>query len=222
MSPANKLWHDPTVPKPAFDRRRAATRLAGLGFKTKNADGLLVDGSGQPLRFTLLTQKGKTSLERGAASIRDDLRTMGIGVDVVPLDQGTVVDRLQKGDFEAVYFGFAATDLDPALNQEFWLSSGNFHVWNMSQPTPATDWERRIDELMARQAASMDERERKALFSEVQRIFADQLPLLCFAAPRVIVATSTRILNATPSPIRPMVLWSADTLAVQGGKKATN
>lgn len=222
VSPANKLWHDPGVAKPAFDRKRAAARLAGLGFTKKNGDGLVVDSGGQPLRFTLVTQKGNSSLERGAALIRDDLRTIGIGVDVVPLEQGALAERLEKGDFEAMYYRFLATDVDPALNLDLWLSSGSAHVWNMQGTSPPAEWERQIDSLMARQAASADERERKALFSQVQRIFAEQLPILYFAAPHVFVATSTRTVNLRPSLIRPMVLWSADTLAVQAARKGTN
>jgi ABC-type transport system substrate-binding protein len=68
---------------------------------------------------------------------------------------------------------------------------------------------------MARQVASVDDRERKRLFGEVQRVFADQVPLLYFAAPRVFVVTSSRVLNATPVLMRPVVLWSAETLGVE-------
>jgi peptide/nickel transport system substrate-binding protein len=214
VSPANKIWFDPQVPTPAFDRARAASRLAAIGLKNKDRDGMLLDATGQPAQFTLITQKGNTALERGAAVIRDELRTIGLAVDVVPLDVGAVVDRLEKGDFEALYFRFLTSDVDPALSMDFWRSSGNAHVWNRGQPQPATEWERRVDELMARQASTIDLAERKRLFGEVQRIFADQLPILYFAAPRVYVATSARVLNATPALLRPMVLWSADTLAV--------
>lgn len=215
VSPANKLWFDPQVPAVAFDRARAAGRLAAMGLKNRNRDGILEDRHGDQARWTLITQKGNTALERGAAVIRDELRQIGLAVDVVPLEVGALVERLERGDFEALYFRFLTTDLDPALNLDFWLSSGSAHVWNRLQATPATDWEKRVDELMARQAATLDEAERKRLFGEVQRIFADEMPVLYFAAPRVFVATSARVLHATPALLRPMVLWSADTLAVQ-------
>jgi peptide/nickel transport system substrate-binding protein len=215
VSPANKLWFDPQVPTPAFDRARAAGRLASIGLKNKGADGVLVDAGGQPARITLITQKGNTALERGASVIRDELKTIGLAVDIVPLEVGAIIDRWGKGDFELIYFRFLTTDLDPAGTLDFWLSSGSGHIWNPSQAEPATDWERRVDDLMARQMSSLDDRERKRLFGEVQRVFADQLPILYFAAPRVYVATSARVLNATPVLMRPVVLWSAETLGVQ-------
>ena len=77
------------------------------------------------------------------------------------------------GKFEAVYFSAIATDTDPALNPDFWFSCGSAHLWNMSEKTPATDWERRIDELMARQIATPDDAERKRLFDQVQQVFAE-------------------------------------------------
>ncbi len=47
---------------------------------------MLDDPRNQPARFVLLTQKGQTALERGAAVIRDELKKIGLLVDVVPLE----------------------------------------------------------------------------------------------------------------------------------------
>ena len=68
---------------------------------------------------------------------------------------------------------------------------------------------------MARQIASSDEGERKRLFDDVQRVFAEHAPVLYFAAPRVYVAVSSRITNLAPAVSRPQTLWSADTIAVR-------
>ena len=50
---------------------------------------------------------------------------------------------------------------------------------------------------------------------EVQRIFAENLPVLYFAAPRVYIATSARLINLHASSTRPQLMWSVDTLAVR-------
>jgi peptide/nickel transport system substrate-binding protein len=84
----------------------------------------------------------------------------------------------------------------------------------MSEKKPATEWERRIDELMAKQIASPDESERKKLFDEVQRLFIEHEPVVYFAAPRVYVAVSSRVRNLIPAISRPQTLWEPDTLAV--------
>jgi peptide/nickel transport system substrate-binding protein len=107
------------------------------------------------------------------------------------------------------------------MSKDFWLSSGGAHFWNANQKTPATAWEAQIDELMTKQTATTDEAERTRLFNEVQRVFAENLPVLYFAAPRVYVATSARLTNVQPALIRPQVTWSADTIAVKGAGTAS-
>ena len=63
--------------------------------------------------------------------------------------------------------------------------------------------------------ASIDEAERTRLFAEVQRIFAEELPVVHFAAPKIFVAASTRVVNLQPVLSRPQLLWSPDTIAVR-------
>jgi peptide/nickel transport system substrate-binding protein len=219
VSPGNSMWSAPAgsglVPRDPHDPARARTLLAGLGLRDVNGDGMLDDADGKPARFTLITQKGNTALERGASVIRDDMAKVGVGVDVVPLEVGALVDRMMKADYEALYFRFLATSTDPALNLDFWLSSGSAHVWNMSQAKPATDWERELDALMQQQVAELVLAKRQRLFWQAQAILAQHLPVLYFAVPRVYVATSTRVAGASPATTRPMILWSPDTLGVR-------
>ena len=68
---------------------------------------------------------------------------------------------------------------------------------------------------MTKQAAALDVAERRALFAEAQRIFAEHEPMLYFAAPRIYVATSARVMNVEPMLRRPQALWSPDTIAVR-------
>lgn len=212
---ANKRWFSPDVIEPPHDPARAKALLASIGLSDRDGDGMLEDAQHQPVRFTLLTQKGKTQLERGASVVRDDLKQIGIIVDVVALDFKSLVERFLSGaNYDAVYFSVGRTDTDPAINPDFWFSSGSAHFWNIGQKTPATAWEKEIDELMSKQITSTDEGRRKELFDQVQKIFAAHEPAVYFAAPRVFVATSSRVSNATPALLRPQLLWAPDTLAV--------
>jgi len=214
ITPGNRTWFLPDLPVYDYDLPRAQELLDGLGLVDRDGDGLREDRGGRPVRFTLMTQQGNTSRERAAQVLQADLRQVGIGVDVVPLDFGALIERVMSMDFDAVYFGFRASDTDPAANLDFWLSSAAFHLWNPSQAMPATDWERRIDELFALQLTLSDMDERRRLFNEAQTLFAENQPILYFAAPRLSVATSTRLANVEPSLLEPYVLWNADTLAV--------
>jgi peptide/nickel transport system substrate-binding protein len=215
VTPGNQRWFCPDLPRYEYNVGEAKRLLAGLGLADRDGDGVLEDRSGKTAGFTILTQKGNTALERGAAFIAEDLKKVGLAVEVAPLDVGAAIDRIERGDYDAVYFRFLTTDLDPALNIELWVSSGSAHVWNPGQVKPATDWERDIDQLMGRQVAALDQAQRKALFDQVQHIVAEQLPMIQFAAPRIYLATSARVVNATPALLRPAILWNPDTLGVR-------
>jgi peptide/nickel transport system substrate-binding protein len=214
ITPANKKWYSADIPRAPHDPDGARRLLASIGLTDRKGDGQLEDTSQSPARFTIVTQKGRPALERGVSVIRDELRKIGLGVDVVALEGGAVIERIMSGRYDAIYFRPILNDTDPAGSPDFWLSSGSLHFWNIGQKTPATEWERRIDELMTRQAQSLDEGERTRLFDEVQRIFAQHLPALYFVAPHVFAASSTRLINATPAVQRPQLLWSPDTVAV--------
>jgi len=215
ITPGNPRWYSPVLPRFEYDVAAARRLLSGLGLSDRDGDGMLEDRSGAAAGFTIITRAGNTALERGAAFVASELRKVGLAVDVAAIDGGAAVERIERGDYEAVYFRFLTTDVDPALNVDLWVSSGSAHVWNPGQAKPATDWEREIDGLMGRQVAALDQAERKALFDQVQKIVADQLPMIQFAAPRIYLATGARVVNATPALLRPSILWNPDTLDVR-------
>lgn len=218
VSPSNATWYPPAafagIDRQAYDMARARMLLAGLGLRDTNNDGMLEDAAGASARFSLVTQQGNTALEKGAAFIRDELKKVGLRVDVVPLEVGALVERMTRGEYEALYFRFLQQDTDPAMNLDFWLSSGGAHVWNMEQPQPATPWEKELDGVMLKMAAATDLAARQQLFYEAQKILAANLPVIYFAVPRVYVATSTRVTGAVAVPMRPSILWNADTVGV--------
>jgi peptide/nickel transport system substrate-binding protein len=213
-TPANEKWYWAGTPRTPYDPAGARQVLASIGLSDRNGDGRLEDARNQPARFALLTQRGRPNLERAAAVIRDELKKIGVTVDVVALEGAAVIDRFVNAKYDAVYFNADKTDLDPGTNPDFWFSSGSAHPWNLEQRAPATDWERRIDELMRRQIASLDEGDRKRLYDEVQTIFTEHLPIVYFVAPRIYAAHSARVINLMPTESRPQLLWRPDTIAV--------
>jgi peptide/nickel transport system substrate-binding protein len=217
VTPGNSRWFWPSIPRYEFSRDKAKALLQSIGLTNRDGDEWLEDSNGNEARFSVLVFRSNPVLERSAAVLRDDFRQVGVALDIVPLETNTVRARVVNGEFETAFVQFNTTDLDPAMSKDFWVSSGGAHFWNPNQPSPATEWERQIDELMMKQTATADEAERKRLFVEVQRVFAQNLPVLYFAAPRVYVATSARLINVQPALIRPQVTWSADSIAVTSG-----
>jgi peptide/nickel transport system substrate-binding protein len=209
-------WYVADLPRSDFDPARAKTLLEGIGLKDRNGDGTLDDTSGKPARFSVLTRKGSTVLERTLANVQEQLGKIGLGLDIVALERNPMLGQWDAGDYEAMYYGAPVSSIDPSNNSDLWLSSGGFHFWAPNQPKPATAWEGQIDQLMGALATTMDSAKRVAMFADVQRILAEHEPIIYFAAPKVTVGMSARVTGAVPAVVQPQVLWRPETLGVGG------
>jgi peptide/nickel transport system substrate-binding protein len=214
VTSGNKQWFTPNLPRYGYDLSRARELLKQIGLEDRNKNGVAEDAKGTEARFTVLTQRGIGYYERGTAVLREQAAKIGVAFDIVPLEFPAMLERMLACNYDAVYMRVLMTQLDPAGNLDFWISSGSTHVWNIGQKMPATEWEARIDTLMHEQAATQDPERRRTIFNDVQRIFAENVPVLHFAAPRLYYAHNRRLVGVTPSVMRPAVLWSADTLSV--------
>jgi peptide/nickel transport system substrate-binding protein len=231
VTPGNKIWFSPNVLRYPHDVDKAKELLKGIGLEDRNGNGIVEDAQGHEARFTMITQRGVGWFERGTNELRTQLARVGIALEVAPIDNGALIKRMLSSDYEAIYYRPLATDLDPAVNMDFWLSSGSAHFWNLPDQTSsdrkgplpqedgpaAQEWETRIDMLMAEQASTTDLEMRKRIFNEVQKTFAENLAVLYFVAPRLYYAHNARVLGVVPSVQRPPALWNADMLSVRGG-----
>ena len=219
ITPGNRDWFSPNIPRYGFSVDRAKEILNGLGLTNRDNDEWLEDKNNTEARFTVLTFRGNSSLERGTAVLRDSLKAVGVALDVVAIESGTVIQRMVKGDFDSIMLFVAASSLDPSMNPDFWLSSGSSHLWNIGQPKPATAWEKEIDDLILQLTAESDQDERKRQFEQVQKIFAENLPAIYFVAPRLHMAVSSRVGNLEPAVNRPQLLWNVEKISVQSDQR---
>jgi peptide/nickel transport system substrate-binding protein len=210
-------WMAPDLPITEFDLTRARTLLTSIGLTDRDGDGILDDAAGQPVRFSVITRSGQPERERTMAVVQEQLRPVGVRMDIVGLAAGDIIRRFGEGDSDAIYFGTRITTMDPIGSMSFWTSSGPMHFWNPGQASPATEWEARIDTLMRQQAATVDVAQRRRLFHEAQQILAVELPALWFVAPRYTVAVSSRLRGVTPRIFFPPILWNAEQLWLADG-----
>jgi hypothetical protein len=53
------------------------------------------------------------------------------------------------------------------------------------------------------------------LFEQVQKIFAENLPVIAFVAPRLYMGVSSRLGGLEPAILRPQLLWNVDRITVK-------
>lgn len=215
VSPANKVWLSPDLPKIEYSLAKAEAMLTEAGFKKSGTAEapVLTDSQNEPVQFTLIVPAENEPRKLMAGVIQQDLARLGIKMEVVPIENAAVAERWNKSyDYDAVLLGLSQTDIEPSSYANFLLSSAATHQWQPRQKTPATEWEARIDKLFAEQSVELDHQKRLALFSEIQKIFRDEMPVIPIAARHVIAASHSRVGNYSPSGVFPYSVWNIDEL----------
>lgn len=212
VTPGNKFWRSPNVGPSPRSVSKARTLLASAGFSWNKAHKL-VDSSGRPVEFSIVTNANNSERVQMLTLIQQDLEEIGIDVHVATLELRTMLDRITTTlDYDACLLGFASGDVDPGSEMSVWPSGGSAHFWQLQPTTPAPLWQKEIDRLMAAQMSSSDPRERKRLYDRVQELVAVNVPIIALISPHVLAASKSGLRNFRPVALLPYVLWNADAL----------
>lgn len=218
VSPANRMWLKPDLPKIEYSISKAEQMLKDAGFrKGGTADApVLTDDKGNAVEFTLIVAAENQARKDIAAIIQQDLAKLGIKMAIAPVENTQLAARARETfDYDAILQGLSQTDLEPSSYQNFLLSSAGTHQWHPKQKTPATEWEKRIDELFAAQSVERDHAKRLAAFHEIQAIMSENMPVIPIAARHVTSAAHSKIGNYFPSGIFPYSLWNVEELFIK-------
>jgi peptide/nickel transport system substrate-binding protein len=224
VTPGNPRWVDAAIARPprSVDRARELLRIAGFTTKFgESGETQLFDADGVRVEFSIATSSSNAERSKMAALLEDDLKKLGIRVQVAPLEFRSLLDRVfQTKEYDACVLGLASFDADPNSDINVLLSSGAQHVWNPSQAKPATDWEAEIDQLMEQQLTARTFEERKRLYDRVQQILAEYQPMIFLASPHILAGAKSGLGNFHPAVLEPYTLWNAEQLywRVPGGK----
>jgi peptide/nickel transport system substrate-binding protein len=214
LSSDNKKWNAPSIPQYTYNPEKARALLAEMGMTRRPADGLLVDVVGHPVEFTLIASYGNPVRAGIAKRVEDDLKQFGIQMNYSPLDFPTLRKRIDGTmDYESATMGFGGGGLDPASQMNVLKSEAPLHQWFPFQRQPSTEWEKRIDALMDHQMHTLDFQQRKKDFDEVQAIWAEEMPMVCIAAPSTSSAVRNNLGNVRPAVANPYhVTWNIEEL----------
>ncbi|HEX6808728.1 MAG TPA: peptide ABC transporter substrate-binding protein [Gemmatimonadaceae bacterium] len=97
-------------PLPAFDVAAAAALLDSAGWRLANGASHRHRGA-IALRFGLLVPSTATAGQRAAVLVQDQLRRVGVGIDIEPIDNAALTARLAAHNFDAALIEL---DWDPS------------------------------------------------------------------------------------------------------------
>lgn len=212
VSPGNKLWLNTSLPHPERSIEEARKLLQAAGYSW-DASGALLDSQRKPVTFTIIVSSSNAQRSKLAALAQDDLKQLGMSVQVVPTEFRALVDRvLNNKDYEAVLMNLVNGDADPTPEMNLWLSTGETHLWNLGEAKPATPWEAEVNRLMESQMTTSDFAKRKRLYDRVQEIVGQNLPFIFLVSPNILVGAESSVGNFHPGILEPYALWNAEQL----------
>lgn len=171
----------------------AFTAAEAIPFDLDAARATLADAGALPMRVTMLTS---TDRLRGtiARQIAQDLATIGVTLEVVPLELGTMLARLGAGDFEL------ATLQLPELTEPNVL-----RVFLHSSSVPPAGANRgrvddaEVDRLLDRGASERDPEARRQLYATLDRRVREGAWLIPLWHEDQVAVTSARAASFRPS-----------------------
>jgi peptide/nickel transport system substrate-binding protein len=191
-----------------YNPQKAKQLFAELGFKY-NEQNKLIDDRGNPVRFTLITNSGNKIRESIGTQIKQDLTLLGVDVDFTPIAWSLVTDKLSNSlSWDAIIVGFGG-GVEPHDNINLWAVDGASHLFN-AQPEPGkppiqgrqiADWEKQIHELYIKGSQELDEKKRRDIYIEVQKITQENVPFIYLVNPLYLAAVKDKVKGVKFSPL---------------------
>ncbi|EGJ28473.1 MULTISPECIES: ABC transporter substrate-binding protein [Moorena] len=201
------------------DKAKKLLLTAGFNY---NDEGELLDSQGNRVRFTLMTNAGNKLREAMGAQIKQDLSKIGIQVDFTPIAFNTLVDKLGNSlDWECHLLGFSGGGFEPNNSSNVWSVDGGLHSFNQKtfpgqspiQGRKIADWEQKISDLYIQGAQELDEKNRKKIYQEAQRINLEHLPYIYLINPLSMTAVRNSIEGIEYSALGG-AFWNIDELKI--------
>jgi peptide/nickel transport system substrate-binding protein len=192
--------YSPDVNTYPYDPDKARAMFAEAGWQP-GPDGVLVK-DGQPFHFELMTDAGDELRKEIALFVRQQWADVGVQAGVVFLERNVFIsESLLKGQFEAALLQ-TSVRADPDLSRRFHSRSIEMGQNFLHYSNPE------VDALLDQGLMTQDQTQRRAIYFEVQRLMAEDLPQISLFYTRTGYAFRADLKGVRPSPMSPF--WNIE------------
>lgn len=161
--------YNPEIKLLAYDLDQAGALLDAAGWAANDDDGWRYKG-GRKFSFELLMGQGNPTGEEIAALIQEDLKSIGVDMQIRTMEWATMQEKVRKHEFQAMFASWG-TGTDPDTNWNLWVTgekdTGRNYVCYSNK---------RVDELFALGRKEFDQAKRKRIYQEIQKLVYDDQP----------------------------------------------
>jgi peptide/nickel transport system substrate-binding protein len=167
---ALRLWYDPNVRRYPYEPDQARSILDAAGWRL-GTDGIRVK-AGRRLSYELLLDSADASVLNLAAEFQADMRAIGVALSPRTLDFSTFLAETQSLNYDLAFSGWGGSP-DPdqltLLGSNQTPPTGN-NIMSYSNPD--------VDRDVSLGLQTLDYKRRRAYYDSMQRITAEDLPVL--------------------------------------------
>ena len=184
--------YNETVKPIAFDLEKAKSLLDEAGWKDTDGDGVR-DRNGKPFKFEVIC--GDTIMSRTVGqNLKQNLSTIGVDMDIRPMEWGAFSQRLNEHNFDAAIFAWSLS-IDPDLFDLFHSSQATNGVNYIGYNNPEAD------KLIVQARSELDFSKRKAMYRKLHEIIADDQPYSFMFCRYIIMAVKKDVFGIHPTPV---------------------
>ena len=162
--------HDKAVTAHAYDLDKAKRLLREAGYSDRNGDGILDDANGRPFSFELVFFQDNEDTRRVVLFLKDLYARAGVKLVPKPTEWSVMIDLIKQRDFDAITLGWTSS-LETDIYQIFHssqIADGGDNFISYKNP--------RLDQLIDKARATVDETARMPLWQEAERILHEDQP----------------------------------------------
>lgn len=166
-------------------------QLPNYGVDTDGAKALLEEAGASDLSFKIVVGADRTEFVNIALVIQDQLKKIGVTVELDQVEWGTFIDRWKARDFQSfVSFNGSGNDPDRALYPALY-TDGSVNASQYSDP----ELDKMLDQ--AREAATFEERQ--PIYAKIEQQVAEAAPQLFLCTRVAHYATTQAVQGFAPS-----------------------
>jgi len=168
--------YNPNARSYNYDPERARRMLAEAGWKDLDNNGIL-EKNGKPFRFTIMTNQGNTERIRTAEIMQQNLKALGIDVNIRVMEWQAFLEQIDKRSFDAIILGWSM-GRDPDI-YDIWHSSktkkGEYNFIGYKNAE--------VDRLLVEGRRIFDMEKRKKIYFRIHAILAEEQPYAFLYVP---------------------------------------
>lgn len=186
-------WAYKEVAPYEYNPQKAIDLLLSIGF-SKSQDGKLLY-NGKDFEINIITNQGNKSRELTAQIIQEQLKKIGLTVNIRILEWSTFLNQyVNKKNFDALILGWN-TAVDP----------DQFSLWHSSQAGEGqynfmSYKNKEVDELLVKARTTFSREERKECYHKIQDIMREDPPCIFLYYPENLVCVHNRFKNVELAP----------------------